>query len=137
MAKSPIRLVLDTNVIVSGLIFGGKPEKVLEAIETESNLSAVTTPILEAELIEILTQRFNFRIDKIADTKDYISDNFEVVNPSRTIDAVRDKDDNRVLEAALEGKCSYIVTGDKDLLDLGEYKGIKIVTADQFLQEVL
>ncbi|HEX8932007.1 MAG TPA: putative toxin-antitoxin system toxin component, PIN family [Patescibacteria group bacterium] len=48
---------------------------------------------------------------------------------------VRDIDDNRVLEAAVEGKCQYIITGDADLLDLKIFQSIKIITAEDFLKE--
>ena len=53
----------------------------------------------------------------------------------KTINAVRDDDDNRVLEAAVEGKCEYVVTGDEDLLSLQNYGGIKIITPAEFLRE--
>ncbi len=49
---------------------------------------------------------------------------------------VRDRDDNRVLEAAVEGDCDFIITGDRDLLELCKYKKIKIITPAQFLAEV-
>ncbi len=57
---------------------------------------------------------------------------FVLVYPKDTVIIVSDDPDNRILEAAVEGKCDFIVTGDKMLLKLGIYKGIKIVTAADF-----
>ncbi|MBI2040465.1 putative toxin-antitoxin system toxin component, PIN family [Candidatus Microgenomates bacterium] len=56
--------------------------------------------------------------------------------PHETLHILRDEDDNRVLEAAREGNCDFIVTGDQDLLDLGKYKKIKILTSEEFLLQI-
>ena len=61
---------------------------------------------------------------------------FEVVNPRNSLKVARDDDDNRVLEAAITGKCEYIVTGDEDLLSLKKYKNIKILTPAEFFDLV-
>lgn len=58
-----------------------------------------------------------------------------MVSPKKRITVVRDSTDNKIIEAAVEGKCEYIVTGDKDLLVLGKYKNIKIVSPKEFLEE--
>ncbi len=59
---------------------------------------------------------------------------FHVVNPTSRIDIVRDKNDNKIIECAFDGMADFIVTGDPDLLVLKEYRGIKIVNADEFLK---
>jgi putative PIN family toxin of toxin-antitoxin system len=58
-----------------------------------------------------------------------------IVSPDETIDVVADISDNRVLEAAVEGKCEVIITGDTDLLTIKRYRTIRIVTPDEFLHE--
>jgi len=66
-----------------------------------------------------------------------IKKKLKVVKPKDTINILKkDQDDNRILEAAIEGKCSYIVTGDKELVELRTFKGIKILTASQFLNDL-
>jgi predicted nucleic acid-binding protein len=52
----------------------------------------------------------------------------------RRVSVCRDPDDNRVLECALDGHVEYIITGDKDLLDLGEFQGMRIINVSDFLQ---
>ena len=99
----------------------------------EENIEAFTSPILLAELAEALTKKFSLTPEQIALTEKEIKDVFRIVYPTKTLHIQKDEDDNRVLEAAVEGNCNYIVTGDKELLDLGTFKGIKILTADEFL----
>ncbi|MBI2036154.1 putative toxin-antitoxin system toxin component, PIN family [Candidatus Microgenomates bacterium] len=59
--------------------------------------------------------------------------NLQVVSPKVSVKVSRDPDDNRVLEAAGEGDCDFIITGDQDLLELGKYQKIKILTAKNLL----
>lgn len=131
MAKK-LRAVLDTNIIVSGVIYRGKPRQVLD-LSLEENIEVFTSPILLAELAEASTKKFSLTPEQIALTEKEIKDVFRIVYPTKTLHIQKDEDDNRVLEAAVEGNCNYVVTGDKELLDLGNYKGIKILTADEFL----
>ena len=133
MAESPVKVVLDTNIFVSALVFGGKPEKVYRLVLKRKIITYISLPII-TEIIEVLTKKFNFNQIKLQQIERKIKKFFIVVNPSKVIDKVRDPDDNRVLEAAVEGNCDFIITGDKDLLDLGKYKNIKILTAEKFLQ---
>src|SRR3989344_3210533 len=102
MAKKLPKVVLDTNILISALVYGGKPEQVYNLV-LEKQITAIITNILVAELLEGLIKKFI------------------VVRPKKIIKAARDEDDNRVLEAAAEGVCAYIVTGDKDLLELRSF----------------
>ena len=63
-----------------------------------------------------------------------IKKSFKIVRPKETINVLKDTEDNRVLEAAIEGNCDYIITGDKEVLNLGSFRGIKIITAEKFLK---
>ena len=84
-------------------------------------------PLLGEVKFPLLEEDFELTIKNIEEI-------FGIIQPIKTLDLLRDNDDNRVLEAALEGNCDYIVTGDKDLLELKSYKVIQIVTAEQFLK---
>lgn len=132
MARSPLRIVLDTNILVSSLIFGGKPDQV-ERLILEKQVVGITSLILLAELLEVLTKKFHFNQFRIKQTEKKIKKNFTLVQPSKILRIVKDEADNRILEAAIEGNCSYIVTGDKELLDLGIYSNVKIVDVNDFL----
>jgi putative PIN family toxin of toxin-antitoxin system len=132
------RVVIDTNVIVSGLARRlGTPARVL-ALRHDPAVTLISSEELLAELGRVLrrpsTQYFTGYSS--ADVSEFVSEwrNVnEVVEPTVRIDASRDPTDNRVLEAALAGHADYIVSGDRDLLALGEFDGIPIVTPAQFL----
>lgn len=132
MAKNQPKVVIDTNVIISSLLFGGKPQEIIKLI-IEREIIPITSKILIAELTDVLVKKFNFIPNKTALTEEFIKENFQIVYPSIMLDIISDKDDNRVLEAAVVGKCQYIITGDKDLLDLKSYNKIIILTAGDFL----
>lgn len=127
VTKNPPRVIFDTNTIISALVFGGKPETVFRLV-FDGKINSVISPILLSELTEVLRKRFNFPPQRIQSLEEVIKQSFEVVHPSEVIKSSRDEDDNRVLEAAVEGRCEYIITGDKDLLVLGKFRGIKITT---------
>lgn len=127
-----IKVVVDTNIIISAILYLGRPAEILELILSQQVI-AVISPVLLSELQEVLTKKFGFSTEKFQQIEQKIFNNFSLEYPKQSLSIVRDNDDNRVLEAAIEGRCNYIVTGDKDLLDLGSFKDIKIVTAAEFL----
>jgi putative PIN family toxin of toxin-antitoxin system len=131
MAKK-LRIVFDTNVLISAIIFKGKPREIYDFALNEK-YETITSSTLIAEFTGILTKKFLLSLTEIKIIEQEIREVFEVVHPKETINVVRDVDDNRVLEAAVEGKCQYIITGDKDLLILKKFQDIEIVTPEQFL----
>lgn len=135
MVKNPHKALLDTNILISSILFGGKPRKIIKLIQ-EGKITSVISPVLLAELTDVLVKKFQFGPDKLALVNDLMKENFMFVQPSFTIDILSDKDDNRVLEAAIEGGCDYIISGDRDLLQLGRFKKIKIVTPNAFLSDI-
>lgn len=132
MDENLVKVVLDTNILISAIAFGGKPKEVLDLV-LEEKITAIISPILLAEFKEIYRKKFPLLKEDFELTIENIEETFETVQPTKTLDILRDNDDNRVLEAAVERKCNYIITGDNELLGLGIYEEIKIVTADQFL----
>src|SRR6266480_3443509 len=127
MAKNPLKVLLDTNVLISSLLFGGKPRKIIRLVQ-EGKITPVISPVLIAELAEVLVKKFQFSTKKLKLVNELIDENFIKVNPSFTINIIADEVDNRVLEAAIEGKCQYIISGDQDLLQLISFQSVKIVT---------
>lgn len=135
MAGRKVRVVLDTNVLVSAIVYGGAPKKVLNMV-LRDKIVGVTSVTLMAELSEVVHKKFPFRDTELRYFEEQMKVDFEIVRPREILKVVRDDDDNRVLEAASGGKCEYIVTGDKDLLDLKNYRGVRILTPTEFLDEV-
>jgi uncharacterized protein len=126
------RVVLDTNVIVSGIGWGGAPTAILDAVSDDQLVLVTSAPLL-AELRRVLEYpKLAKVIQGGAQLADLVAASGVVVAPTRTLTVVSDDDDNRVLEAAIEGAADYIVSGDTDLLDIGSFRGIPILTPADF-----
>lgn len=132
MTNIPLNVVLDTNVILSAILFGGKPREILTLVQNHT-ITAYTSPILLAELSELLTKKFGFSQEMLMLTDELLKEALQIVYPDVSIHVVADEDDNRVVEAAVTGKCSTIITGDTDLLQLGSFQEITICTPAEFL----
>lgn len=132
MAKL-LNVLLDTNILVSAIVFGGKPQIILK-MSLEHSFQVIISPILMAELLDVINKKFSLNLEDYHLLEQQILHNFIIVKPFKAFHILNDEDDNRVLEAAYEGKCDYIVTGDKELLRLGKFKRIKILTAEEFLK---
>jgi putative PIN family toxin of toxin-antitoxin system len=131
------RVVLDSNVIVSGLGWSGPPAKVIDAA-LEGRFALLTSEPLIAELRRVLAYpKLAKVIDDAERLVDLVEESGEVVQTSSVLAVVDDESDNRVLEAAVDGAADYIVSGDDDLLGLGAFQGISIVTPGEFAAEVL
>lgn len=133
---SPISVVVDTNVLISALLFGGKPREILRMV-IDRDILAVISPALILEFLEVLAKKFLFPHKRLLLVEKKVKKTFRLVYPTEHIEVLHDQPDNRVLEAARAGECRYIVTGDKELLGLESYKTIAITTPKQFLEELL
>jgi len=128
------RAVFDTNVWLSGLIFGGKPGQLIKLFGNDAFLIVVSEELL-SELRRKITQRFPLYKSSLDLLEMSLRKDTELVKlGSQTVTICRDPDDNKVIETALIGECRFIVSGDKDLLVLGSYNNIKIVKPAQFLE---
>jgi putative PIN family toxin of toxin-antitoxin system len=127
------RLVIDSNVWISALVFGGAPRQVFETI-VHDGLRLVTSAEILTEVRRVVGVKFPEFIDDVEALIAVIHDQLDsVALGSITIDVCRDPDDNRVLETAIIGDAAGIVSGDKDLLVLGGYDGVAIVTPKEWL----
>jgi len=131
MRGSPERVVLDTNIYISAL-FGGNPEEVYRGA-LQGRFQLVTSPTILAELARILREKFSLPEAEITAYIRQIGRHADIVRPQQRLRVLGDDADNRVLECALKGKASAIVSGDRHLLDLREYRGIPILRPVQFL----
>lgn len=132
-ATKNLRVVLDTNILISAHVFKGKPAAVVGLAQADKIMGISSEPLL-TELYDVLAKKFLHSKLQL-DLLDSVLHGFlQIVHPTQTLDIVDDEPDNRVLEAAITGGCDYIVTGDKLLLKLDTYQGVRILNADQFLK---
>lgn len=131
-----IRAVVDTNIVISGLLFGGTPYKVVKAAIDRKFLHLLSAPLIDEIERVMRSKKFGLSDDEASILTTPFFERATIVVPTSSIHAVpRCPGDNRVLECAVDGKAQYIVTGDrKDLLSLGKFQGIPIISAKDFLQ---
>jgi uncharacterized protein len=129
-----IKAVADTNVYLSAILFGGKPEKVMYLARNGQIQLFISLPIL-AELSEVLRKKFGWSSWQISQVDLFIREQTTVVIPDRKLNIIKDYEaDNRILECALEADADFIISGDKrHLLFLREFAGKKIVSPGDFL----
>jgi putative PIN family toxin of toxin-antitoxin system len=133
-----VRVVLDTNVIVSALLFGGYPERVFLA-GLRGEIQLLTSRALLQELESVLHKKFKLNMSLVKDTMDLLKTMVEVVETTSQIKVIAlPDDDNRVLECAVDGHAEFIVTGDtKHILPLKKYQGIKVLRPSEFAKLLL
>ena len=121
----------DTNVYLSALHFGGKPRQVLEAARAGLFDLAISDAIL-AEVDRVLGTKFGWEADRRAAARRALGGIARHVAPERPIAAA--PDDDRILECAVAAGAQVLVSGDKHLLRLGAFEGIRIVPVAEFLE---
>lgn len=136
-----MRLLLDTNVVVSALLWGGTPYRLLQ-LAVEGEVELFTSPVLAAELGEILARpHLAAKLIEQGTTADAVMTLYQefarAVSPLFVPRVVpNDPDDDHVIACALAAQADIIVSGDKHLLGLREYQGMPIVTAAQAVKMI-
>ena len=130
-----ITFVIDANVLISAFLFSNsKPRQALDKAQDIGIILLSSTSLLE--LSEVLARPKFDRYISIETRKSLINTFKQtaiMIEPKERITECRDAKDNKYLELAVSGQAQYIITGDKDLLSLNPFRGISIVTVQDFL----
>lgn len=129
-----IPVVLDTNVILSAILFGGKPRQILEMALRGKLQMHLSEPLIEEISAVLHRPKFHCTPEAIQFILSELIGIAKWVEPTQQISIIDDDtDDNRVLECADEAKVQFLITGDSHLLNIKKYGRCRIVTPDQFL----
>ena len=130
-----MRIVIDTNVLVSGVFFGGFPRKILSAVVSRKITACATAEIINEyeEIVQEMIGRKQGHIDSAILSP--LIQVLEVIEPITHVEICRDPDDDKFLGCAKDSHALYIVSGDKDLLVIEEYENIQIMTAKEFYEK--
>ena len=127
------RVTADSNILISALQFGGKPLALLDMAEDGRIELAVSDDILN-ETMRVLRDKFHRTPEWLQDAEGHLRKITSHVLAAERVDAViADPDDNRVLECAVAAGSEVIVSGDTDLLQLGMFRGVPIMSVAAFL----
>ena len=132
-----IKAVADTNVYISAVLFGGRPEEV-RILAREGKIELLISENILAEIAGVLKRKFHWSDWQISEIIKEIREFTTLITPVAGLSVItEDEPDNRVLECAIEGKAQYIVSGDEHHLQrLKEYERIKILSPAQFIESV-
>jgi len=130
-----MRVVVDTNIIISGIFWEGNESSILKMCKTNEHTNIISPPIIEELERVISSKKFKLTEKQVNDVIELVLSFSILVFPAVRIDAIlSDITDNRILECAVSGNADVIISGDKHLLGLKEYKGIKTINAKAFLE---
>jgi len=132
-----IKVVIDTNVIISALNFGGKPDKILQ-LANEGKFKFFISPFILEEVSSVLIKQFNWSEIKVKSAIEMIKEISTIGQPTKKLSVIKEKDsDNRILECAIAAKAHFLITGDtKHILPLKTINGIIILNPSEFLSKV-
>jgi len=127
------KIVIDTNIYISAIFWGGKPRSVVD-LGCNGQISIFTSSQIENEINKKLKTKFGLSDEEVAQILLDFSTFTLPIKASRKITVIDDDpDDDKFIECAVASRAGFIVSGDKHLLNLKEYKGIKIMKAGDFL----
>jgi len=130
-----MRIVIDTNILVSAIFFDGLPENLIRLV-----LENLVNTIVSKEIIQEYEDTIQEMVLKTKKTDFCFSlvsflEHVEIIMPKTNVEICRDADDNKFINCALDGNCNFIISGDHDLLVLKEYQNIKIISVREFFHE--
>jgi len=131
-----LRILLDTNVYLSAILFNGKPRQILQELVDEKITGYISNEILK-ELEDTLSKpKFRLTNDFTQIVLSEIREVTKIVSiiPLTNYLDLRDRDDYHILEAAYSAKVDFLITGDTDLLSLEKIQDFKIVSPDEYLR---
>jgi len=129
-----LRVTADTNIIVSALNFSGNPARILDMAEAGEIRLSISDDILNEVQRVLQRPKFGWTQEQVDDAIRGLLLITLQVQPKQRIDVVKeDPTDNRIIECAAASGSEYLVSGDKHLLKIGQYKGVKVVTPADLL----
>lgn len=132
-----MNIVIDTNVIISGIFFGGYPRKILETVADKQISAYATTEIINEyyEIIDEMIKRKQGRINNSVLSQ--LVSKLKIIQSSSSVNICRDSDDNKFIECAIDANALYIISGDKDLLDIQKFNNIQIFNTKFFCEKFI
>ena len=134
-----MRVVLDTNTLVSALLFTGTASRLVPLWQSQRIVALVSKAMLEEYLRVLAYPKFRLQDEEIRGLiEEEVLPFFEPVVVKKRLRVVkRDPTDDRFLECAVAGRAGYVISGDRDLVELGSYHGIPILPVGRFLDDVI
>lgn len=131
-----MRILIDTNILISGLFFGGLPKKLLYELDEKFNV-CVNEKIVSEYNKQIERKIFNPKYKLNEELREKFFNSLQSFEIKSDLKICRDPDDDKFINCAIDAKAIYIVSGDNDLLTIKNFAGIEIVTAREFYDKYI
>lgn len=129
-----MRVVFDTNIFIFAFVIpGSQAEKAILKIIKSGDHLTISKEIID-EVLPVLSSKFSRDREALSQTAIYLSEVAELVRPTERIRIFKDEPDNRIIECALKGKADVVVTGDKEMLKIKQFRGIRIISLKEYLE---
>jgi len=133
-SSSKHSVILDTNTLLSGILFGGNPKKILD-LWVSDQIIVCLSPTLKAEVINKLIYKFSFSQTQIAFWGDFLDLRSKKYFPTQKNTSFIDPGDNFLLDLSEASQAEFLITGDKVLLKLGQRHQTQIISSRDFLEK--
>lgn len=130
-----LRVVIDTNIFISALLWGGKLAKIFDLYKGNKILLLLSAELV-TEIFKVL-RKFKYSEEKRQELKSLLEKQSIKISPKSSVKICRDPKDNYVLDLCVAGKADFLITGDQDLLTLEQIEKTKIITPQEFLNNVV
>lgn len=129
-----MRVVFDTNIFISAFMFPGRQaERAIDRIVDGRDHLLISRPIID-ETLTVLARKFRRDAEQLAHDAILLASIGEIIATKRRLQLLKDDPDNRILECAIAGRAELIVTGDRELLNLREFNGVRVVSLKSYLE---
>jgi len=128
------KVVIDVNIFISAFGWGGKPLKVMELLERGEIKNCISEEIVKELCTAIAYHKLAFPKKLQTDILEFVLAYSDIHEPAEHLNIASDANDNKFVECALSANARFVITGDKGLLSLNQFRGIKIITAEEFLK---
>ena len=132
-----MKILIDTNILISGLFFHGLPSQLLKEIDFEKFKVCINKEILDEYEKQIYRKIINPKYKLNQDLNEKFFRNLQSFEMKSALKICRDPKDDKFINCAIDAKAIYIVSGDNDLLTIKNFAGIEIVTARDFYDKYL
>lgn len=131
-----MKIVIDTNVLVSGIFWHGSPSHILECWIEKQAFSVIASPIILDEYIRVIGEFTHKNMLLNKNWIDFLPSALSLIEPTFKTNVCRDPNDNMFLDVAVSSDANFIVSGDKDLLSMKKFHNIPILDAKSFIEKI-
>ena len=128
------KVVVDTNIFISAFGWGGQPLKIIELLEKGELRNCTSEDIIRELFSSVSYSKLGFPQVIQTEILEFVLAYSDIYDPKEHISISPDPEDNKFIECALSAKAKFIITGDKGLLSIKQFRGVKIITPEDFLK---